>query len=82
MAQPERRREHRADGTYEVTIGVVSERKLSTASAAAELVEQTLRARLDEIFARRGTHDANNLLRELANAIIERLNGARLISAD
>lgn len=82
MGQQERRRERRADGIYEVTVGVISERKLPVASAATEVVEETLRARLDEIFARRGAHDSSHLLRELALAVTERLVGARLLTSE
>lgn len=82
FGRQQRRHERRADGLYEVTIGVVSERKLTNASVAVELVEETLRGRLDEIFARRGSHDSADLLRELANATVERLHAERLMVSD
>lgn len=78
----QRRHERRADGIYEVTIGVISERKLSNPSVAIALAEETLRGNLDAIFARRGNHDSAELLRELASAIVERLTAERLMVPD
>lgn len=75
-----REREHRPDGIYEITIGVVGERRLSSASAARLVVETALRERLDELFSRRGTHDGNRVVNELAYAIVDRLASEKCLA--
>lgn len=75
-------RERRADGVYEITIGVVGERKLSSNTAAVELIHETLRTRRDEFFTSRGTYDGEVLLQEIAIAVADRLAAERLLQAD